>query len=266
MRKVVPGVLALLLYACASNPYHRFYSGKTAASPEISGRITSQSSPPQIYSGTDQQQDYLHLLEDGYVPLGYAAFNGPIPPRWELLQQAKSIGAHLVILYGRFDRTVSGTTPLILPNPPTTAVTTVQGTATGPSGTVRYGGTATTTVPGGTSVYNMPYSVNRYEQFAGFWVKAKPPRLGVFYRPLNDSERRTLQRNGGVVVTAVVKSSPAFVANILTGDIVLRANDTDIQSPEQFTALLSSVPSPVVLDIRRGQESKQLTIQLADHP
>jgi S1-C subfamily serine protease len=97
--------------------------------------------------------------------------------------------------------------------------------------------TGTVTTPGGYSTYAIPDSVNRNTFFPSYWVKQDTVkmRLGIRYGPLPGEVRRHLERNTGVISQVVMKGTPAFRANILEGDVLLRIGGVDIVdvAPEQ---------------------------------
>ncbi len=46
--------------------------------------------------------------------------------------------------------------------------------------------------------------------------------------------RQQLERNTGVFVWIVMNDSPAFNANVLEGDVILKLNDEDVTSATDF--------------------------------
>jgi hypothetical protein len=258
-------VLAFLAFiACASNPYSKFYVNRARPSqavPAVPGATI------EVLRGNDPSQDFLSMLENGFTLLGFSSFNGPTARVGQAIDQGRQVGASTVVLYGKYSGTVSGSIPIVLPNQPTTATTSERGTIYGPGGTTVYSGTAVTTLSGGTTAYNIPYRVDRYDQFASFWVKSKPPILGVYYRDLDQAERSALQRNRGVVVMAVVKGSPAFVSDILRGDVLLQVAGADVLDVQQMNSLLlSNAGKRVVLQLMRAGAMNILRVQLNEAP
>jgi membrane-associated protease RseP (regulator of RpoE activity) len=204
-----------------------------------------------VSRGSNPQQDRIAMLEAGYMLLGSSSFTGSVPPPKALLEEARSVGASRVILYQRYQQTVSGGTSLALPG----------STGGGAESSVGYHGSGTTAGQSGSAVREIPYSVKQYAQLATFWARARPPRVGIYYRPLNEGERGAVQRNGGVVVVAVVTGSPAEKAEILRGDIILRANGDDVQSPEQFGSTLQGATGSISLEVLRNSEVHRITVE-----
>jgi membrane-associated protease RseP (regulator of RpoE activity) len=121
---------------------------------------------------------------------------------------------------------------------------------------VGYAGTSVTEEPGTYSTTYVPVTVDRYSHVATFWRKARPSRFGVSVVALPDDLRRSLERNTGVLVMAVVDDSPAFRANILPGDVLVGIDSAEIESLHDFTRKLDAFAGKqcnVVL-IRNGEE------------
>ena len=249
-------VLFALIGGCAVNTYQTHYSGTTARSPEVIGRIVPAAGPARVTRGGNPKEDLVVMLESGFVLLGSSSFTGAVPPPRLLLKQAKSVGASHVILYERYKQTVSGTASLALPGP----ATAVQSGGGGAESTVGYHGAGTSSAQGGSAVREIPYSVKQYAQLATFWVQGKPAHVGIYYRPLTETERGALHRQTGLVVIAVVKGSPADEAHILRGDLLLRVNGADIQSPEEFKTYLGRESGLITFEILRDSRVHRITV------
>jgi predicted metalloprotease with PDZ domain len=129
--------------------------------------------------------------------------------------------------------------PLLQYNPGQTSTTSSSGTVNANAwgsggyayGTGNYYGTSTTTTPGTFSTQVIQTTVQRYQYQTGFFRKSKgPPISGVIPLPLPPEMREKLQRNTGVVVWVVRYDSPAFKANILEGDVILKIGGEDVIS------------------------------------
>ena len=107
-------------------------------------------------------------------------------------------------------------------------------------------GTSTTY---GTSTNYIPITIHKSNYGAGYFIKQKTI-IGVQFRDLNDSERKKLQTNKGVVISLVVDESPAFKADLLPGDILNSIDGIQILNSNQFSKLISE---------RKGNE---ITVQL----
>jgi membrane-associated protease RseP (regulator of RpoE activity) len=156
---------------------------------------------------------------------------------------------------------VSGTTPLLIPNPSETYTTYHSGTVAGSS----YSGTSTTIVPGGYTALGIPYSVNRYDFFAAYWVKLKPLAFGAHVGDMPEDLRQKLQRNRGAYVAFVVKGSPAFNADILRGDVITRIGDDEIIDSKSVIHLINKYAGQEVpLEFIRNGETRKISIKLRE--
>jgi S1-C subfamily serine protease len=87
--------------------------------------------------------------------------------------------------------------------------------------------------------------------------------LGALYGPLPDDLRAKLQRNTGLVVKSVVSGSPAFNANVLRGDIILKISGEDVIDFPSFQKQIERMAGQTVsLDILRGDTPKTILVPL----
>lgn len=201
------------------------------------------------------------MMENGYAMVGYSSFNaGNVDEKGALLQ-AKKVNASTVIIYSKYTNTVSSVMPLTLPNTQT-STTSLYGNAYGSGGYANYSGTATTTTYGSKTTY-IPYSVNRSDYMATYWVKIKPLVLGVQVMDLTPELRNEIQSNKGVLVSVVVKGSPAFYSDILKGDILKKVGDTDIYDAKEFANAVSKhIGQKVMFTIYRNGTTIEKEVQL----
>jgi C-terminal processing protease CtpA/Prc len=228
-------VLALSLIGCV-NPYTKFY--RTIADAKTMQGYVASSEPLKIYTTNDFQKDGDALVRKGYFPIGNASFNGASSKVTEsqLRDQAEKVSAKVVLISSRYTNTVTGALPLVLPNT-TTSYTTGSATAYGSGGMVNaYGNSTTTTY--GTQTTMMPYSVNRSDFSAVFFVKSRS-RAGIIPVPIDDAARKRIGTNSGLLVRVVIDGSPAFNADIFPGDILLTVASEKVVSQEQYSQLLN---------------------------
>jgi S1-C subfamily serine protease len=109
----------------------------------------------------------------------------------------------------------------------------------------------------------VPYSREVYDQGAVFWRQVKPGIFGAKLAPLPETIRSKLQRNTGVLVDIVVIDSPAFRANILQGDVIIRISDKQVETLQQFGSLLPAfIGQKVPFTIIRGSQTLDIEVQL----
>ena len=247
----------LILSGCATNPYSKFYVSALNGQPVSATRgLIPHAGESQVYPGRDLEEDWAAMTERGFALVGYSSFNAAAQSPSRVKAQGKSLQAEVVLLYSRYTNTVSGTIPYVVQGPPQQVTTEQSGTAYGSGGWALYSGMSTTTVPGRTSVSNIPYSVNRYDHFASYWVRTEPPRLGLSVRDLTPQERVAIQKNIGVYTRAVIKGSPAFGADLLRGDILTGLGDAKITDTRAFQEAIDRYAGQEVMItfLRFGQQ------------
>lgn len=271
-------LLCLVLGGCATNPYKQFFT-------DLTGGIDVSKSPkciistedPKIYQGADVDQDYQRMLEEGYGLLGYSSFNAGAVSQKLAIRQGKEIHASIILVYSKYTHTESGVLPLTLPDTKTTQ-TSASGTGyssgniygSGGSATYhgsgQYSGAATTTTYGTKTTY-IPYNTQRYDYLTSYWIKVKPPVLGINATDLTPEERKTLGSNKGIKIIAVVKGSPAFVADLFKGDILTKINDKEIIDVPSLMGLLNEFKGKkVTLKVFRDNQFLNKEVQLDSPP
>lgn len=91
----------------------------------------------------------------------------------------------------------------------------------------------------------------------------KPPVLGVITQNLTSEIRQSIGSNKGVYVIAVIKNSPAFRADILQRDILLKINNVELYDAESFHNMIGSFAGQkVIVEILRGGKEIKKEIQL----
>jgi membrane-associated protease RseP (regulator of RpoE activity) len=245
------------------NPYEQSYTGITSSQPSQEVPVMAAQVEPQLYVTNDLERDDLSLLENGYVLIGYSAFNSGTVDSKLAIKQAKKVGATLVLIQSQYTHTVTGVIPYTVQNPSQTVTTHNSGRIYGSSGYERYSGTSTTTVPGDYTTYQIPYSEDRYAYAATFWAKVERCGVGLWFNDLTDELRRTIGSNRGVVVTAVIKGSPAFNADIMRGDIITRINDEIVADRQSFSAALGRYAGKeIVLETYRNGVKRMVSLRL----
>ncbi|MDP1692822.1 MAG: PDZ domain-containing protein [Burkholderiaceae bacterium] len=176
------------------------------------------------------------------------------------MAQAVKLRAPVVLSFSKYIGTSTGVMPLTLPTSSTTN-STVNATAFGAGGTVNITGTGTSTTRG-TTTSLIPYSVTRSDYVAVYLAKIKQ-RIGLYVKPLDDDTRRAIGTNSGVVVAVVVDGSPAFSADVFTGDIIISVDGVPIAGPDGWNDVLNSSGGrtvPVVIRRQSGTVTKMIAV------
>jgi hypothetical protein len=252
-------VAALLLIGCA-NPYEKAYRG--APDGKAHPGYVYPARPIEIYESGDLRRDALDLMRRGYVMIGQSSFAADVgsASTSRLKEHAQKLGAHIVLLKSQYRGTRSGVVPVYTPTS-STSVTSSSVSAYGRGGPASAYGTSVTTTSGGTTNF-IPYSIDTAQYLAAYYIKINH-RFGALVRPLDDAERQALQSNTGLVVTAVVEHSPAFVGDILPGDIILSLGGHSVATWQTLEmAIDRSKGRTADVAIRRGTNTltKQIPI------
>lgn len=260
MKKFVFAVLAVLLSGCMQNPYSKFYYDQTgnADFSKLGHKfvIPGEKDKPIIYQSNfdELENDRIKMLEMGYAQLGYSSFNAGNVSENDVFAQAKKVHASVIVLYSKYSNTVTGAMPLTLPNN--------QYSTTNLAGNYNYGnqsgsfsGYANTTTYGSQTTL-IPYSVQRFDYGATYWIKIRDFALGLSVKDLDPDMRAAIQSNKGVLVEAVVQDTPAFKADFFKGDVLKKVGDTDIYTSNDFSKILDSYSGKEVdiVLLRNNQE------------
>ena len=224
--------IAILWSGCV-NGFTKLYQDRTANFPPavVNARLQPYSGNTQVFSSNDLVRDGADLFRRGYVLIGESAFEGGGDvTKGQLMEQARLVGADIVLYSSRFDRTDQAYVPVMQYHPGQTSTTYSSGTVNTAYGSGQYNGYSTTTSPGTFSTTEVPVAVRRFDYDAVFWRQGKPPVFGIDAVNLPDEMRSALKRNTGILVTNVVNDSPAFRANIVPGDIIIMVDDIAINS------------------------------------
>ncbi|MCL2760764.1 MAG: PDZ domain-containing protein [Desulfuromonadales bacterium] len=217
--KVVMVMLLMLIAAgCTTmggNGYAEYYHDRTGGidvttNPDV---IPYNDEPkqfePKTLKGKNSDEDNQLMLEDGYLLLGFSSFNARYEYDSNAMKHGKDIHAEIVVCcYSKYTGTKTGTMPIVR--------TYTHGNQ------IHY-----------KTIYE-PYTYNTYDFYASYWAKLKPPILGLQVIDLNDEQRKELNSNKGVAVLAVIKGSPAFMADLLKGDIIRKIGDINLYDAQTF--------------------------------
>jgi hypothetical protein len=270
MRRFVPTIAILALLSGCASGFEKYYHPAPAerlaqAAPTL---IPPPTKPAVYMHSADVQADAKRLAEDGYIFIGESSFYGPANKsnQGQAVTQGKKVGASVVLFKSQYMDTRSGVVPYTVANPNVISTVNTSGTVYGSNGnSASYSGTGTVTTPGGYSTYAIPYSMDRNTFYASYWAKRDPNKihLGLNYSPLDDATRRRLERNTGVRVAIVVRGTPAFNANFLEGDILLKLNGNDISDVQSLSAdLIRMAGQKVSFDLLRGDQPRTITVTL----
>lgn len=253
----------------APNSFSQFYQDFVGANitnlPPYSGET-------KVFAGSTTN-DLKEQYRNDYVIIGASSFQGPPQSKAndDLMSQAKNVGADVVLYSCEYLGSHQTTMPWIQYNSGQANTTISSGTASASvggsggyaNGTGNYYGSSTTTIPGTFSTQVVPTTVERYHYEAYFLRKGKPPILGIRNVPLPTEIRQQLERNTGVLVWVVINDSPAFNANILEGDVILKMNGEDVTSVKDFSGKIHQLAGQKVnIEIWRNGQLQTIPVKL----
>ena len=176
--KKVWSALAFIVLAGCTNDFERFYRGASFPPPPAVQPIL-YTGEPRFSNGTgDLKTDIHEMYSNSYGIIGASMFTGPLRDQNGATRQAKKIGAEVIVFESRYRNTVSGTIPLTLPTANTSYSSgTVSAFGAGGSASGTYSGTTTTY---GTQTTYIPYSVDKYNQAALYFVRLERTGFGAW--------------------------------------------------------------------------------------
>lgn len=263
----------LLLAGCATtqktqNGFSQFYRDHVGTN---TSNLQPYSGSTRIITTSDPAADGANLMRSGYVCIGQAAFQGLAHTEDSIKAQGQKVGADVVMYRSGYLGSQQASMPWIQYNPGQTYTTYSSGAVSANAygsggyayGTGNYYGSSTTTTPGTFNTQFVPVTIHRYQYEAAFWRLAKPGRLGLRMGPLPPEMRVQLERNTGVQVLTVINDSPAFRANILEGDVILKLNTFDVGSVADGQEILRALAGQkVTVQILRHGQMKEIAVQL----
>ncbi len=243
------------------NPYVENYTSALEKWPQPAlTRILVSSAPATLVSSTDMKTDSHTLLQNGYVLLGRSRFKSALLDERAALAEAKLIGACLVLVNHKYDKTITVQVADVTTTPDQTVVnsrTFVNGR--GEEKTI----TDTQTVQGTTQVNWVPENVDYYSYAATYWAQAKPSISGILVRGTTKDPLKPAVPQSGLTVRVIVTNSPAYEAGIQEGDILNSVAGVALNSVGQFYELVSqNAGKKVDVSLTRNGEAMKVSIAL----
>lgn len=110
----------------------------------------------------------------------------------------------------------------------------------------------------GSTQYGL-YSVKRYDYHVSYFVEfTDDVKLGIELVDLDNRDSELYKRNTGAKVFIVYKESPAYFANIVRGDIIIKINEKDILTAKDGIIIMKSLRKgdDIKIDIIRDGQIK----------
>lgn len=246
MRGLIAVAVAVLLAGCESNPFKDYYHHASSYQ-EITGKPLAEKSEPAVLIRENPEEDALALAHSGHLPLGQSRFVGSGASVSAAKAFGAELGADLVVLYSDYRNTETHSAEIPMPSMTTFSSTQSSGLVTA------YG----------TESQTFSRNVDKHEFMAGYWVKAKPKKWGLFTRNIVPSEFERLGTNKGVFVRVTVKGGPAHQAGLMRGDVLVQVGSDPVTDESSLSAALDSHSGAGELEVyvlRNGDRKKMALV------
>jgi hypothetical protein len=110
-------LLSSVLFGCVSNGYKQFYNELPLAQDVVKNRAQAVPEEPKVDRLAGRFTDYIsQYARAGYVPIGYSSYNGPNGTESGAIDQAKAVGADVVVVMSpRYTETRTASIPITTP-------------------------------------------------------------------------------------------------------------------------------------------------------
>lgn len=220
--------------------------------------VPAASAPQVLPSSGSVEADIGALWTKGFVAIGYTAFDTNNGSTRDGERLAKKLKARYVIISSQMTATSTIQIPIKTPNN-TTSYTNGTVNVLGNNGSAQGNYNQTTTTYGSNTTY-IPMVSSRYSKMAIFFRELEKQGTGINPRELLPEEVRRFETKRAFVVRFVRDGSPAYMADILPGDVVLKVNDAPADTETWIKAVKGTQPMSVILS--RGGTLRQVLVNV----
>lgn len=254
MRGVI--FIALLMVATPSyaNDWEKFYR---PLNPSV---MPAQKDPELITSSGDTERDLDAMFRKGYTVLGFSSFNSPNSKTGDAVRFAKKLKASHLMILTHLESTRTASMPLTLPTT-STAVSNGNVSAYGSGGYASGNYSGTTTTYGSQTTY-IPITISRFDKAAVYFGEAPKGGLGILGRDLTPQEIARLETRRAFGIRFVRDGSPAYVSDILPGDIIVQINGAPADPAALRPLVEKGKPFTVLVD--RSGLKREITVAVPD--
>lgn len=251
----IAAVLGLFLTQAAhANDWEKFY---TSFGP-TDGLIPASASPEIVPSTGNIDQDLETMWRRGYAAIGYTSFTTSNDKTKDASRFAKKLNARYLIVATDLESSRTASIPLTTP---TTTTSQTRGTASayGNGGYANGTYSGTTTTYGSQTSY-IPITINRFSKMAVYFMELPRYGAGILPRELNAQEITAIESRRAFVVRFVRDGSPAYIADLLPGDIVTHVNGQPADQEAWQAAIRGE--QPLSVHVVRNGKPRDLTLTI----
>jgi hypothetical protein len=246
-----------------TNPYRANYiSMGERIPPWIQNRFAPPEKKPQLRFSSDMDFQKENLWEQGYFMVGYSKFDGKTFDDSLALAKAKSVGASIVVIDKKYSKTMEETVPMTIWTPRTTTEIRENTTFSGAKGKQDVTRRTEVRTGGDPEVTYVPKQVDLFEYKATYWRKVDTIVFGAFVTGLPDNLKKNLQTNKGLLVRNLIIDSPAYQADLIKDDIILKVNNVPVPGVQRFYEKMNTMAGQEIeLTVLRDTQT-QLNIRV----
>jgi len=255
MRWPVVGV-AVAVAVCAvpahANDWEKFFTRIASADQVLPSAVPAE----RVNSAGSIDADLGSMWKRGFAPIGYSLFTTGNSKTKDAERLANKLKARYYIALTELTSSYTTSVPLTVPTTTTSNTTgnvSVFGSGGYNSGT--YSGTTTTY---GSRTTYFPMTVSRFSKLGIYFAEMPRIGTGIYPRELNADEISKYETQRGFVVIFTRDGSPAYEANLLPGDVIIKVNG----APADIDTWKAAVKGdkPLVVDFFRNGEPREITM------
>nr|WP_299855799.1 hypothetical protein [Sphingomonas bacterium] len=253
MTTILCAVPLLIATPASANNWEKFFDRYT------SDYLPATSAPEQIDLGDDNMAISDEMFRKGYAVIGVSSFE---TASGSSTKDAVKVGVKLKARYIALRLNVVGRQNMSIPilsGTTTNSSTSGNVSLSGPNG--RTSGTYSgNTTSYGTQTTYMPISFNRYEKVAIYYGLAPKVGAGVLFRYFTKAEIVTAETQHGFAVRATREGSPADLANLLPGDLIVTINDLPASIAGWKAVVAGGDAVPIKIHLLRGGSPRDVVL------